>query len=88
LIERVGWYCLVLTGYRKTQMNIEALKLIANQEPVVTTSTATTAVKGRSYCKFCTNGGLFSIYRGREWEHANNCPWVAAKDELKELAEQ
>jgi len=64
-------------------MTIEQLEMIAKQEPVVTTSGATTAMKGYSECKFCGQAGLFSIYHGREWDHSADCPWVVARKQLE-----
>jgi len=63
-------------------MNREALEILAKQDPIVSDSSATTALKGYSHCKFCNAGGLFSIYRGREWTHNENCPWTQALEEL------
>jgi len=65
-------------------MNKEQLKMIANQQPIVTIHSASTALKGQSYCKFCEASGYFSVSEGREWDHKENCPWVAANKLLKQ----
>lgn len=57
--------------------------MIAEQYPIITTRSADTAIKGRSHCKFCNAGGYFSVSEGREWEHNENCPWIAANKLLK-----
>lgn len=56
----------------------EALEVLARQDPVDTISSATTAVRGVSRCRFCGAAGRFRYSGGREWVHLSDCPWEAA----------
>jgi len=61
-------------------MTSESIKMLATQDPIETLSTATTCIKGYSRCRYCGASGNFSIYRGQEWAHNKNCPWIEATE--------